>query len=78
MHPEALFAGKIEKIKAASTPHPLINPGGHGKMIADTEANFQKRVLQEQNVTNERFRLGRAAGPDPEILKFSWMAHRAV
>jgi metallo-beta-lactamase class B len=49
MHPEALFAGKIEKIKAASTPHPLINPGGHAKMIADTEANFQKRVLQEQN-----------------------------
>jgi len=48
MHPEALFAGKVEMIKAGSTPHPLLNPGGYAKLIADTEANFQKRIADEK------------------------------
>lgn len=48
MHPEALFAGKVEAIKAGATPHPLLNPGGYAKLIADTEANFQKRIADEK------------------------------
>jgi metallo-beta-lactamase class B len=48
MHPEALFAGKLEKIKAGEIPSPLLNPGGYSKLIADTQANFQKRVQEEQ------------------------------
>ena len=49
MHPESLFAGKIERIKAGETPHPLLNPDGYAKLIADTEAGFQKRVQEEQS-----------------------------
>ena len=48
MHPEALFAGKVEQIKAGATPHPLYNPEGWAKTIADGEANFRKRVQDEQ------------------------------
>jgi len=47
MHPESYFAGKIERIKAGETPHPLLDPGGYAKLIAETEANFQKRVQEE-------------------------------
>jgi metallo-beta-lactamase class B len=48
MHPEALFAGKIDKLRAGETPNLLLNPGGYQKMIADTETNFQKRIQEEQ------------------------------
>ena len=48
MHPEELFAGKVERIKAGETPHPLFNPGDYAKLIANTEANFRKRVQEEQ------------------------------
>jgi metallo-beta-lactamase class B len=48
MHPEALFAGKVERIKAGDNPHPLLNPGGYMKLITDTEATFRKRVQEEK------------------------------
>jgi metallo-beta-lactamase class B len=48
MHPQALFAGKVERIKAGETPHPLMNPEGWTKMLADNEANFLKRVQDER------------------------------
>lgn len=50
-HPQALFAGKVEQIKAGATPHPLMTPGAWTKMIADTEANFLKRVEEEKAKT---------------------------
>lgn len=50
-HPQALFAGKMEQIKAGATPHPLMSPGAWTKMIADTEANFLKRVEEEKAKT---------------------------
>ena len=52
MHPESLFAGKVERIKAGDTPHPLLNPEGYSKLIADTEANFQKRIEEERAKTS--------------------------
>jgi len=54
MHPESLFAGKAARIKAGETPHPLLNPEGYTKLIADAEANFQKRIEQEQAKTSAR------------------------
>jgi metallo-beta-lactamase class B len=48
MHPQNLFAGKVERIKAGEMPHPLYDPDGWTKMIADAEANFLKRVKEEQ------------------------------
>ena len=51
-HPESLFAGKVERIKASETPHPLMNPGAWTKMLADTEANFLKRVQEERATTS--------------------------
>ena len=51
MHPQNLFAGKVERIKAGQIPHPLYDPDGWTKMIADAEANFLKRVEEEQAKT---------------------------
>jgi len=52
MHPQNLFAGKVERIKAGETPHPLFDPAGWTKMIAEAEANFLKRVQDEQTKTS--------------------------
>src|SRR5262249_21423286 len=55
MHPEELFAGKVERIKAEETPHPLFNPDEYAKLIANTEASFRKRVQEEQGkISNAR------------------------
>jgi metallo-beta-lactamase class B len=54
MHPETYFAGKVERIKAGETPHPLLDPGGYAKLIAETEANFQKRVAEERKQATGR------------------------
>ena len=48
MHPESYFAGKLERIKAGETPHPLLDPNAYAKLIADTETNFQKRLQEER------------------------------
>ena len=47
-HPQAMFAGKVERIKAAETPHPLLNGDVWTKQITDGEANFQTRVAEER------------------------------
>ena len=52
MHPESLFAGKIERIKAGESPHPLVDPEGYSKLISEAEANFLKRVQEEQAKTS--------------------------
>lgn len=51
MHPQSLFAGKVERIRARELPHPLYDPAGWTKMIADAEANFLKRVKEDQTTT---------------------------
>jgi metallo-beta-lactamase class B len=52
MHPESLFAGKVERIKAGEIPNPLLNPEAYTKLIADTEASFRKRIEEERAKTS--------------------------
>jgi metallo-beta-lactamase class B len=47
-HPQAMFAGKVERMKAGDAPHPLLNGDAWTRQIADAEANFQKRVAEER------------------------------
>ena len=49
-HPQMLFAGKIDRMKAGERPHPLIDPGSQAwtKMLDDAETAFQKRVQAER------------------------------
>lgn len=47
-HPQAMFAGKVDRIKAGETPHPLLNADAWTKQIMDGEAAFQKRVMEER------------------------------
>jgi len=49
-HPQMLFAGKIDRMKAGERPHPLLDPGSQAwaKMLDDAEANFMKRVQAER------------------------------
>ena len=55
-HPQMLFAGKIDRMKAGERPHPLIDPGSQVwmKMLDDTETAFQKRVQAERTPVGSR------------------------
>ncbi len=52
-HPQMLFAGKIERMKANERPHPLLDTGSNAwaKMLDDAQAAFEKRVAAERDVT---------------------------
>src|SRR6185312_3381856 len=41
-HPQQLFAGKLERIRAGARPHPLADRAAYAKMIGDSEAGFIK------------------------------------
>ena len=49
-HPQMLFAGKIDRMKAGERPHPLFDPGSQAwtKMLDDAQAAFEKRVAAER------------------------------
>ena len=49
-HPQMLFAGKVERMKAGERPHPLIDPGSRAwtTMLEDAEAALEKRVATER------------------------------
>jgi metallo-beta-lactamase class B len=49
-HPQMLFAGKIDRMKAGERPHPLLDPGSQAwtKMLDDAQAAFEKRVATER------------------------------
>ena len=47
-HPQAMFAGKVDRIKAGESPHPLLNGEAWTKQILDGEAGFVKRVAEER------------------------------
>src|SRR6266850_5346914 len=55
-HPQMLFAGKIDRMKAGERPHPLLDPGAQAwtKMLDDAEANFMKRVQAERAPASSR------------------------
>jgi metallo-beta-lactamase class B len=47
-HPQTMFMGKVERIKAGVSPHPLLNGDAWTKQIVDGEASFAKRVAEER------------------------------
>jgi metallo-beta-lactamase class B len=51
-HPRAMFAGKVDRIKAGETPHPLLNSEAWTRQIAEADASFQKRVAAERAKTS--------------------------
>jgi metallo-beta-lactamase class B len=55
-HPQMLFAGKIERMKANERPHPLLDPGSAAwvKMLDDAQAAFEKRVAAERAQSSSR------------------------
>jgi metallo-beta-lactamase class B len=53
-HPQMLFAGKIDRMKAGERPHPLLDPGGWSRMLDDAETNFMKRVQAERAQAGSR------------------------
>jgi metallo-beta-lactamase class B len=48
MHPADLFKDKVDQIKAGATPHPLYNPDGWKKLMADAQVDLQKRIDAEK------------------------------
>jgi metallo-beta-lactamase class B len=48
-HPQAMFEGKVERIKAGAMPHPLLNGAAWTKQIIDADAAFQKRIAEERS-----------------------------
>jgi len=55
-HPQTLFAGKLERMKAGERPHPLLDPGSTAwaKMLDDAQTAFRKRVDQERAQSSSR------------------------
>lgn len=55
-HPQMLFAGKIERMKANERPHPLLDVGAAAwaKMLDDAQAAFEKRVAAERAQSSSR------------------------
>ncbi len=47
-HPQAMFEGKVDQIRAGAAPHPLLNQQAWIKQIDEADANFQKRVADER------------------------------
>jgi metallo-beta-lactamase class B len=55
-HPQMLFAGKIDRMKAGERPHPLLDPGSQAwtKMLDEAQAAFEKRVAAERAQSSSR------------------------
>lgn len=55
-HPQMLFEGKIERMKANERPHPLFDAGSAAwtKMLDDAQAAFEKRVAAERAQSSSR------------------------
>jgi metallo-beta-lactamase class B len=55
-HPQMLFAGKIERMKANERPHPLFDAGSAvwAKMLDDAQTAFEKRVAAERAQSSSR------------------------
>jgi hypothetical protein len=54
VHPESYFAGRVERIRAGQSPHPLFNPNAYAKFISDTETDFQKRLQAERTRSSSK------------------------
>jgi metallo-beta-lactamase class B len=47
-HPQQLFMGKLDRLRAGERPHPMADKAAYKKMIEDSEAGFIKRVDAEK------------------------------
>ena len=47
-HPQAMFAGKVDRIKAGEMPHPLLNRQAWIAQIDEAQSGFEKRVADER------------------------------
>jgi metallo-beta-lactamase class B len=47
-HPEEIFAGKIDRLRASAEPNPLVDRAGYRKYLADCEADLTKRLQAER------------------------------
>jgi len=48
-HPQAMFAGTMERMRKGERPHPLLNGAdAWTRQLAVAEADFERRVVQEQ------------------------------
>jgi hypothetical protein len=47
-HPEAVFKGKLDRLRAGERPHPLADPAAWSAMVAEWEAAFLKRMQAEK------------------------------
>jgi metallo-beta-lactamase class B len=47
-HPEDIFAGKLERLRAGEDPNPLVDPGGYAAFIAEAEADYVQRLRKER------------------------------
>ncbi len=48
MHPEQQFAGKLDRIAAGETPHPLCDPAGWTQLLDEAKADLQHRLDAER------------------------------
>jgi metallo-beta-lactamase class B len=49
-HPQAMFAGAMERMRKGDRPHPLVNgPEAWTRQLVATEAAFERRVAQEES-----------------------------
>jgi metallo-beta-lactamase class B len=47
-HPEDIFAGKLERLRAGEEPNPLVDPSGYAAFIAEAEADYVQRLRKER------------------------------
>jgi metallo-beta-lactamase class B len=47
-HPQAMFAGKVDRIKAGEMPHPLLNRQAWIAQIDEAQSRFEQRVADER------------------------------
>jgi metallo-beta-lactamase class B len=48
MHPESLFEGKVDQMRAKTRPHPLEDPRAWPKLLDEHEADFAERLKQAE------------------------------
>ena len=48
MHPEELFAGKVESMRAKTRPHPLDDPKAWPKLLDEVEADFAEHLKRAE------------------------------
>ena len=62
-HPQAMFAGTIERMRRNERPHPLLNGAdAWARRLATAEADFERRVAEERR-SKSKVAMDRARRP---------------